>query len=67
MNTLVLTIICAMLFGSYDLSIKLASGSGSPTALAFLVQLASTITLAFILLRQTFGASINTRQCLFGQ
>ena len=59
MNTLVLQVICAILFGTYDLSIKLASGSGNPTALAFLVQLASAITLAFILLRQSFSEPLK--------
>lgn len=51
MNSLVLTLLCAILFGVYDLMIKLASGSGNPTALAFVVQLASTLTLGLFLAR----------------
>ena len=59
MNTLLLTFICAVLFGVYDLFIKLASGSGNPTALAFVVQLASTLTLGAFITRPLFSGSIQ--------
>lgn len=59
MNTLLLTFICAVLFGVYDLFIKLASGSGSPTALAFVVQLASTLTLGIFLARPLLSGTIQ--------
>lgn len=59
MNTPFMTLICAVLFGFYDLLIKLASGSGNPTALAFVVQLTSTLALGVFLARPLFSGSIQ--------
>ncbi len=59
MNPIVLTLLCAVLFGVYDLLIKLASGSGNPTALAFVVQLASTLTLGAFMTRLALTSTLQ--------
>src|SRR3989339_19591 len=58
MNTSVLLIICAILFGSYDLAIKLTSGSGNPTARALIVQIFSVLTLALLTLFEPLAQSL---------
>jgi len=57
MKTLLLIPLCALIFGSYDFAVKLASGSGNPTALALVVQLASVATLGVFSLRQPISKS----------
>lgn len=59
MNPVILTLTCALLFGVYDLLIKLASGSGNPTALAFVVQLASTVTLGSLIIRPLLTGTLS--------
>jgi len=50
-------IICILLFGSYDLFIKLAANKSEPVLGAFIVQLISAVFIGFILLatRQSLG------------
>ena len=57
MRIIFLIPLCALIFGSYDFAVKLASGSGNPTALALVVQLASVATLAVLALRQPISKS----------